>query len=475
MSKCKTAIFWFRRDLRLDDNPALRAAVDNNDVVIPVYLLDGAGSSPLNEGAASRVWLHHSLKSLAGDLETAGSRLILRAGCNLDTLRGLVEETGSTRVYWNRLYESQTIERDKELKQALIDSGVEVETHNGALLYEPWEVENKQGKPYKVYTPFWRELERRGRPAEPVSGLRKVAGPETWPESLSIDDLELLPQIPWHKGIEKAWQPGEKGAGERLREFLDGTVENYGDRRDFPAEPATSKLSPHLHFGEISPRTVFHETLARGNKVTPYLKQIVWREFAHHLLYHFPNTAEENLNSQFDAFPWRKSDEELRAWQRGRTGYPIVDAGMRELWHSGWMHNRVRMIVASFLVKDLMIHWREGARWFWDTLVDADLANNTLGWQWVAGSGADASPYFRVFNPVSQGEKFDGEGDYVRRWIPELADLPNKFIHKPWEAPAEVLEKAGVELGKDYPKPMVDHARAREDALEAYASIRNRR
>lgn len=470
----QTAIVWFRRDLRLDDNPALRHAVDENEAVVPVYLSEGFGEEAWGEGAASRVWLHESLKALAASLEAAGSRLILREGCEAQSLLRLVGQTGARYIYWNRLYEPRNIARDKEIRIALRDEGVEVRSFNGTLLYEPWDVQNKQGGPYRVYTPFWRELERRGLPDDPLPSVRKIPAPPQWPKSVALDDLNLLPEIPWHSGIMDAWQPGERGARARLRAFLEGPVESYEAERDFPGEPGTSRLSPHLHFGEISPRTIFRETTARASRVTSYLKQVVWREFAHHLLYHFPETVEENMNSAFDAFPWRESSSELRAWQQGRTGYPIVDAGMRQLWHTGWMHNRVRMIVGSFLVKDLLIHWHEGARWFRETLVDADLANNTLGWQWIAGCGADAAPYFRVFNPVAQGEKFDGSGAYVRRWVPELKRLPDNYLHKPWTAPGEVLREAGVELGKDYPEPLVDHGEARRKALEAYNRIRRK-
>lgn len=470
----QTAIFWFRKDLRLDDNPALRAAVEENEAVIPVYLHVPDDDGKWGEGAATRVWLHESLKSLSAELDSIDSRLVLREGSELELLQNLVAETNASHIYWNRLYEPETISRDKAIKESLHEQGLEVRSFNGSLLYEPWEVKNKQGTPYKVYTPFWRALESRGMPSQPLPRETEIPGPDQWPASVSVEDLGLLPSIPWHKSIIEAWQPGEKGAKARLEAFLESAVEKYDKRRDLPGQPGTSRLSPHLHFGEISPRRIFHETASRADKVTPYLKQIVWREFAHHLLYHFPETTEQNLNRKFDAFPWRESKEQLQAWQKGQTGFPIVDAGMRELWHTGWMHNRVRMIVGSFLVKDLMIHWHEGARWFWDTLVDADLANNTMGWQWIAGSGADAAPYFRVFNPMTQGEKFDGEGDYIRQWVPELGDLPNKYLNQPWQAPDDVLEQAGLRLGKNYPRPVVDHAEARVRALDAYQSIRQK-
>lgn len=469
----KTAIVWLRRDLRLSDNPALKTAVEENEAVVPVYILESAGAR-WGMGAASRVWLHQSLLSLASDLEAAGARLVIREGDCLDCLRALVAETGATRIYWNRLYDPRTIERDTRIRKELEKAGIETRRFNGALLYEPWEVENKQGKPYRVYTPFWRELESRGAPAAPVARVNEVPPPHDWPASVPVEKLGLLPEIPWHESILDAWTPGEKSAHASLEEFLEEDVEHYDERRDYPGEPSTSRLSPHLHFGEISPRTVFDAALQRASKVTPYLRQIVWREFAHSLLYHFPETVEENLNTSFDAFPWRQAPAELRAWQKGQTGYPIVDAGMRELWHTGWMHNRVRMIVGSFLVKDLLIHWLEGARWFWDTLVDADLANNTMGWQWIAGCGADAAPYFRVFNPVTQGEKFDKDGEYVRRWVPELKDMPGKYLHKPWEAPQDVLRHAGVVPGETYPEPMVDHAKARIRALDAYDQVRGK-
>jgi deoxyribodipyrimidine photo-lyase len=337
-------------------------------------------------------------------------------------------------------------------------------------------VENKSGKPFQVFTPFWKNCLAKPDPAEPLPAPARIPAPDKWPDSLPLAALELEPRIDWAAGMRAAWTPGEAGAQDRLAHFFSGAAERYGAARDIPGIEGTSRLSPHLHFGEISPRQVWHAARLSGIagwRESRYLAEVGWREFAHHLLYHFPRTPVEPLRPEFARFPWRENDEALKAWQRGLTGYPVVDAGMRELWATGWMHNRVRMIVASFLVKDLLISWTEGAWWFWDTLVDADLAQNTLGWQWTAGCGADAAPYFRVFNPSGQGEKFDADGSYVRRWCPELARVPQEWLHRPWEAPAAVLAAAGVVLGRNYPKPIVDHAAARDFALKAFASLKN--
>jgi deoxyribodipyrimidine photo-lyase len=361
------------------------------------------------------------------------------------------------------------------IKSALGEEGVRVTSHKGALLFEPWEIATKQEQPYRVFTPFWKACTSRPEPREPLTPPKQLTAPGAWPESVAIDDLALLPSISWDEGIRASWTPGENGARDRLEEFLDQGVLEYTDKRDLPAIDATSRMSPHLHFGEISPRTIWHETKRahpRSKGAASFLREVGWREFAHHVLFHFPDTTTKPLRPEFAEFPWDDAPGALSAWQRGQTGYPIVDAGMRQLWSIGWMHNRVRMIVASFLVKDLRVHWLEGARWFWDTLVDADLPNNTMGWQWTAGCGADAAPYFRVFNPLLQGQKFDPDGTYVREWVPELEKLPPKWIHRPWEAPEDVLRDAGVRLGESYPQPLVDHAAARNEALAAFDRIK---
>lgn len=480
------SIVWFRSDLRLDDNAALREAIARGGTVIPLFIWSTEEESPWRPGAASRVWLHDSLTALDDSLRKRGSRLTIARGESIITLERLIKRVAAGAVFWNRRYEPLIIQRDALLKKRLRDAGVHAESFNAALLHEPWEVRTKEGKPYQVFTPYWKASLSMAEPAEPTAAPRGIPSPTSWPESLAVDDLQLVPARNWYAGIRGAWQPGERGARSALKTFLSRTVQSYSHDRDRPDVEGTSRLSPHLHFGEISPRRLWHEVTAfvhrpktRGSDVgvlhgavEKFLAEVGWREFAHHLLYHFPHTDHHPLREQFVRFPWRKDSRALRAWQRGKTGYPIVDAGMRQLWTTGWMHNRVRMVTASFLVKHLLLPWQLGAKWFWDTLVDADLANNTLGWQWVAGCGADAAPYFRIFNPTSQGEKFDVEGSYVRAWIPELARLPAAFIHRPWEAPPLVLAAAGVELGKTYPEPIVDHATARRRALDALDSIK---
>jgi deoxyribodipyrimidine photo-lyase len=477
------ALVWFRLDLRLTDNPALAAALKRGGPVVPVFIWAPEEDGDWPPGGASRWWLHQSLKALAADLESSGARLVLRRGPALDALRALVRATGARAVFWNRRYEPALIARDRAVKEALRAEGLEVESFNSALLFEPWTVANRAGKPFQVFSPFWRHCLGLAEPPPPQPAPEHLPAPPRWPTSEPLAALELEPKIDWAAGLRAAWQPGEAGALATLRRFLDGAFTAYAEQRNRPDLPGTSRLSPHLHFGELGPRQVWHSLKAwatrRGMpeaawRCGQFLAEIGWREFAHHLLFHFPRTPTEPLRPEFARFPWRRNPEGLRAWQRGRTGYPIVDAGMRELWATGWMHNRVRMIVASFLVKDLLVDWRAGARWFWDTLVDADLASNTLGWQWSAGCGADAAPYFRIFNPVSQGMKFDPSGDYVRRWVPELARLPAGWIHQPWAAPPAVLHQAGVELDCDYPRPGVSHAIAREVALEAWRKFRTR-
>ncbi len=471
----ETTLVWFRQDLRLADNPALHAAAQRG-AVVPVYVWSPDEEAPWAPGGALRVWLHQSLAALDESLRAMGSRLILREGPAEQALFAIARETGATAVYWNRQYEPAAIARDKTIKAALNAAGIRAESFKANLLFEPWEVMTGEERPYRVFTPFWNACQGKTEPSEPIPAPDKLKAPAEWPKSLRVDALKLLPTISWDTGISEAWTPGEESAQQRLDTFLNESLMDYDSRRDTPSKETTSLLSPHLHFGEISPRQIWHECKraagGRGKAALPYLRQIVWREFAHHVLYHFPHTTDAPMRPEFANFPWQRDEKRLRAWQRGRTGYPIVDAGMRQLWTTGWMHNRVRMVVGSFLVKDLHLHWLDGARWFWDTLVDADLANNTFGWQWVAGCGADAAPYFRIFNPVLQGEKFDPKGEYVRRWVPELAALPDKWIHKPWDAPADVLAKAGVELGEQYPNPIVDHAEARAIALEYFERIK---
>ena len=474
-------IVWFRQDLRLQDNPALAAALQRGGAVLPVYILDAAGEGDWPAGGASRWWLHHSLAALDVALRERGSRLLLAKGESGAVLRSLVKKSGAGAVYWNRRYEPAIIARDKVLKADLLAAGVDVKSFNASLLFEPHTVQNKSGGPFQVFTPFWRHC--LALPVdEPVKLPRgDFPAPVAWPVSLALAELELLPTIKWDAGLAAAWVPGEAAALKQLKQFTTGAMAEYADRRNLPDVDGTSALSPYLHFGEIGPRQIWVavRALSKDSGVFPanrggqvFLSEVGWREFAYHLLFHFPQTPREPLRKEFAAFPWQKNPKQLLAWQKGRTGYPIVDAGLRQLWTTGWMHNRVRMIVASFLVKHLRISWEEGAAWFWDTLVDADLASNTLGWQWTAGCGADAAPYFRIFNPFLQGAKFDPEGYYVRRWVPELARMPAEFIHQPWEAPLHVLAEAGVKLGSEYPQPLVDHGEARDAALAALKSIR---
>ena len=461
MSEPPTAIVWLRRDLRQRDNPALAYAAEHAQRVLPVYIHAPDEEAPWQPGAASNWWLHHSLLALSDDLKTAGSKLLIRSGPTLAALRSLIDETGAALVVWNRLYDPAVIARDKQVKAALKDDGIDAKSFNAYLLAEPWAVETKTGGPYKVYTPFWKAIRPR------LDELRPDDVPELPPaprvKSERLDDLNLLPELDWADGFHDHWTPGSAGAEARVERFLDESVHRYPDGRNIPSRPDTSGLSPHLHFGEIGPREVLARVQAfnaedsrpGANKgAEKFLSELAWREFAHHLLYHFPETTEQPLNPRFKEFEWLWDTDELTAWQRGNTGIPIVDAGMRELWQTGWMHNRVRMIVGSLLTKNLRTHWLEGARWFWDTLVDANLANNTLGWQWIAGCGADAAPYFRIFNPVTQGEKFDADGDYVRRYVPELAARDNKTLHGPTDA------------------ALVDLKTSRADALAAYDKVK---
>ena len=469
MTAERASIVWFRQDLRLADNPALAAAIERELPVACVFIWapDEEGDWP--PGSASRWWLHHSLASLDAQLRERGSRLIIQRGPTLDALRAIIAETGADAVFWNRRYEPAVVRRDAHVLRSLKQAGVQVAHSNSALLFEPHEVQTGQGKPYQVYTPFWKACLAKPAPDEPLPAPDQIYGVTPGLESFALDELKLLPKIPWDRGFYHAWDPGEPAALNELSRFVAERISDYPEARDVPAEPGTSRMSPRLHFGEIGPRQVWAAVSVKPQAAGgAYLREIGWREFAHHILHHFPQTTRSPLRERFEKFPWQTDAAALKSWQRGRTGYPIVDAGMRELWETGWMHNRARMIVGSFLTKDLLVSWTTGARWFWDTLVDADLANNTLGWQWIAGCGADAAPYFRVFNPVSQGAKFDGEGAYVRRWVPEISGLPDAVIHEPWSTAADELARVGVTLGETYPEPMVGHAAARKRALEAY-------
>ncbi len=444
--------------------------------MVPAFVWAPEEEGDWPPGAASRWWLHQSLAALAGRLREVGARLIVRRGPTSATLHALAAETGAGAVFWNRRYEPAVIARDQVVKAALRADGLEAASFNAALLHEPWTVANQAGKPFQVFTPFWRACLAATEPPALLDAPTHLPAPGRWPASLDVNELNLEPKPDWAGGLRAAWSPGEAGAARQLTRLVTEVFSGYAANRNRPDLPGSSRLSPHLHFGEIGPRQVWH-ALKRAFPVnlwrpSQFLAEIGWREFAHHLLYHFPHTSTEPLRSEFARFPWREQSEWLRAWQRGQTGYPLVDAGLRELWTTGWMHNRVRMVAASFLVKHLLMSWREGARWFWDTLVDADLANNTLGWQWTAGCGADAAPFFRVFNPVAQGEKFDPQGDYVRHWLPKLARLPAEWIHQPWKAPAEVRQRSGVELGRRYPAPIVNHTIARNVALAAYVRCR---
>jgi deoxyribodipyrimidine photo-lyase len=456
-----TAILWFRNELRLDDNPALVAALDSADEILPVFVLDDEAPGKWKPGAASRWWLHHSLASLAKDLQARGSNLCLRRGAARNIIPELAAEFGANEVHAGRSFEPWARALDRDVAASLKAAGVAFRRHLTSLLFPPEDIKNKSGGVYGVYSPFARAgFERAAPPAlavpETIPGTAKIP-------SENLDAWRLLPVQPdWAAGFYAVWQPGEAGAKKRLDEFIARALHDYKDDRNLPGQEGTSGLSPHLHFGEISPGAVWRAAQAAGSGPETFLKEILWREFAAYLLWHYPDLPDKPLRENFEKFPWAADKTGLRDWQRGQTGIPIVDAGMRQLWHTGWMHNRVRMITASFLVKHLLIPWQDGEAWFWDCLVDADLASNAASWQWVAGCGADAAPYFRIFNPVLQGKKFDPAGAYVRRYVPELADVPDAYIHEPWEAPLAAA---------NYPKPIIGLMAGRDRALAAFKSI----
>ena len=462
-------IVWFRQDLRLNDNPALQSALNGKNAVIPVFIDDNdCGRQP---GIMGRWWRDKSLAQLNDALKSRGSRLVFRKGRAQEVLPTLAKQVGATAVYWNRQYEADIVARDTAIKSKLKDSGIEAESFNGSLLFEPWEVTSKStGGPFKVFTPFWRACCALGLKRGLWNVPDKITAPAQWPQSDALPATAPLD----HMDSLNIWQPGEDGARDALALFLSENISGYAERRNLPAEPATSRLSPHLRWGEISPARIVAETEATNIKTddgTKFLSELGWREFSYQLLYHNPELAETCLQNKFEAFPWRNDADAFEAWKRGETGYPIVDAGMRELRRTGYMHNRVRMIVASFLIKHLLIDWREGEKWFWECLVDADPANNSASWQWVAGCGADAAPYFRIFNPILQGPKFDADGIYTKTYVPELSALSGKTLYAPWTAKSDMLDSGAISLGDTYPNPIVNHEAARARALESFKSL----
>ena len=464
-------LVWFRQDLRLKDNPALYHAAGKGSF-LPVYILDEANTGGTDTGEAGGWWLHHSLCSLSRSLD---DKLLCYRGDPEEILTEICREKNIREVYWNRCYTPQQLKRDQKIKQALLSAGIRVNTYNGSLLKEPWECLKSDRTPYLVYTPYYRKFYESPleAPAPPLPAPSNMEIPPKNNNGISLDELSLLPDQKWYTPFRKKWTPGEEGANKRLLNFIQKDLYRYEGKRDFPGEEGTTRLSPSLHFGEISARIIWEELnrAVSDENVFSLKRELVWREFSYYQLFHFPFLPQENLKKKFDSFPWQENPEDLKRWQTGQTGYPLVDAGMRELWRTGFMHNRVRMITASFLVKNLQIHWKYGARWFRDCLLDADLASNSASWQWVAGSGLDAAPYFRIFNPVAQARKFDPEGTYIRRFIPELASLPNPYLFAPWTAPDDILNKAGIQLGLNYPYPVVDLKETREAALRSYKSL----
>ncbi len=474
-SKKNINVMWFRQDLRLADNPALSKSLEDGKT-LPIFIFDNVNSKEHTNGAASKWWLHNSLTKLNKSLD---SKLCFFRGNPIDILDEINKQFEISNIFWSRCYEPWRIKRDKKIKKYFSDKDINVNTFNGSLLWEPWNIAKKDGTPYKVFTPYYRkgclnsEKPRMPLPAPNLSNLISIDN-----HNVKIDDLELVPRQNWHNKMTSLWSPGEEGALYKIEEFISNGLNNYKEGRNFPSKQNVSQLSPHLHFGEVSPNQVWYRAKTKEGKLgikkdlDHFLSELGWREFSFNLLYHFPFLPKENLQKKFDNFPWDNDKDKLKKWQRGLTGYPIVDAGMQELWQTGYMHNRLRMVVGSFLVKNLLLHWHHGERWFWDCLIDADLASNSAGWQWIAGSGADAAPYFRIFNPITQGQKFDPDGKYTRKYLPVLSNIPDKFLFNPWEAPEDVLRSAGVKLGENYPLPIVEIGSSRQKALEAFATTK---
>jgi deoxyribodipyrimidine photo-lyase len=473
-------IYWFRQDLHLDDLPGLVAAIASGHPVFPCFILDEHNPGDWAVGAASRWWLHNSLVALAGQISDLGGSLSLLRGDSLELLPQLAARIGAVQVFCSKQYEPWAISMDQRLQEQLSACDIAFNSCPGTLLWEPEQIATRSGTPFKVFTPFWRRCREQGDPQKPSGTPVAYNWWQCAADSDKLEDWHLVPRNPnWALDWLSHWQPGERGARTRLEAFLTEEIQGYEQGRDHPSRQATSLLSASLHFGEISPNRVFYAARAVAQRnpsvatdLDKFLSQLAWREFSSHLLTHFPSLPEQPFKEAFTRFPWGGSKQHFDAWKSGTTGYPLVDAGMRELYQTGYMHNRIRMLTASFLCKHLMIDWRAGQRWFWDTLVDADLANNSCSWQWVAGSGADASPFFRIFNPILQGKKFDAAGEYIRRWVPELSALPDAYLNEPWSAPEEILRESGLVLGENYPLPVVAHKQAREGALAAYASIR---
>lgn len=477
-----TTVVWLRNSLRLADHPALTHAAERG-AVVPAFVWAPDEEEPWAPGGAHRWWLDGSLRALDADLREKASRLVVRQGASLDELVAVCQAAGADRVVWQGRLAPHLRQRDDRVRAGLEAAGIEVRTFAGRILHDPERIQTGSGGSYRVFTPFWNRFRDEVTVGDPlaVPDLGASRAPETWPESLSVDALALTDTaqdgVAWAGGMADEWTPGEAGAQARLGTFLDESLIDYPEGRDVPAQRDTSMLSPHLHWGEVSPREVWTrvegwvQNGAMREDADKFLSEVAWREFAYHVLHHHPDTPTEALKAKYAGFPWRDAPGDFEAWTHGRTGYPFVDAGMRQLWAQGWMHNRVRMVTASFLTKHLLLPWQDGARWFWDTLCGADLANNTMGWQWAAGSGADAQPFFRIFNPITQGQTHDSDGAYIRRWVPELADLPDKHLHAPWDAPADVLTEAGVTLGETYPHPIVAHPDARQRALDALKTV----